>query len=284
MRSVVVTGVSTGIGHATAKVLIERGFRVFGSVRSESDATRLRDELGANFEALLFDVTDEAAVHAGAARVREALAGDTLAGLVNNAGIAVSGPLLEVPAADYRQQLEINLVGPFIVTQAFGPLLGAAPQLRGEPGRVINVSSAAGVRAMPFLGPYCASKHGLEGYSEALRRELMLFGIKVVIIGPGPVKSAIWDKAEDMDLAAYERSPFLAPMQRFRKMFLAQGRDGYPAERLGELVHHALTTAQPKLRYAPVKGRLAEKILTRVAPRSTLDRVIGKTLGLLPGS
>jgi NAD(P)-dependent dehydrogenase (short-subunit alcohol dehydrogenase family) len=148
-------------------------------------------------------VTDASAIAEAASCVREALGGETLAGLVNNAGIAVSGPLIDLPVEDYRKQLEVNLVGPFLVTQAFAPLLGTDPELRGAPGRIVNISSVAGIRAMPFLGPYAASKFGLEGYSEALRRELMLFGIDVVVIGPGPVKTAIWDKAEELDVSGF---------------------------------------------------------------------------------
>ena len=282
MRSVVITGVSTGIGHAAAQVLIERGLRVFGSVRKAEDGERVRSELGDAFTPLLFDVTDEAAIAAAAGEVRAALGGETLAGLVNNAGIAVSGPLLELPVDEYRQQLEVNVVGPFMVTQAFGPLLGADPGLRGAPGRIVNISSVAGIRAMPFVGPYAASKFGLEGYSEALRRELMLFGIDVIVIGPGPVKSAIWDKAEEVDLAPYANSPFLPAIERFRKTFLEQGRDGYPAERLGELIHRALFEDKPKARYAAVKGRFVEKAVMRLAPRRTLDRMIARMLKLRP--
>ena len=282
MQTVVITGVSTGIGHATARVLIQRGFRVFGSVRNGADADRLQAEFGEHFGPLVFDVTDAAAIAEAAACVREALAGQTLAGLVNNAGIAVSGPLLEVPAADYRKQLEVNLVGPFLVTQAFAPMLGADPAFSGPPGRIVNISSVAGLRAMPFLGPYAASKFGLEGYSEALRREMMLFGIDVVVIGPGPVMTAIWDKAEEIDMAPYAHSPYRSILERFRKVFISQGREGYPAERLGELVHTALTTPKPRVRYAAVKGRALEKLMMRFASPRMLDGMIAKMLGLGP--
>src|ERR1700760_4156836 len=123
MPSVVITGTSTGIGHGAAKVLLGRGFRVFGSVRKQADAERLKAELGMNFVPLLFDVTDEAAVNGAASEVRAALDGEKLAGLVNNAGIAVAGPLIELPVADFRRQLEINVIGPVIATKAFAPLL-----------------------------------------------------------------------------------------------------------------------------------------------------------------
>lgn len=280
MRSVVITGVSTGIGHAATKKMIERGFHVFGSVRKQEDAERVQGEFGQAFTPLIFDVIDAQAVTAAAQQVRDALKGKTLAGLVNNAGIAVSGPLLNLPEADYKKQLEVNLVGPFLVTQAFAPLLGADTTLLGEPGRIVNISSVAGIRAMPFLGPYAASKFGLEGYSEALRRELMLFGIDVIVIGPGPVKTAIWDKAEEIDVTPYADSPYRPILEKFQKVFIAQGRDGYPADRLGELIHTALTTAKPKVRYAAVKGRLVEKLMMRVASPRALDGLIAKTLGL----
>jgi len=136
MRSVVITGASTGIGWASAKLLLDKGFRVFGSVRKQADADRLKNEFGEHFTPLLFDVTDEAAVLAAAREVRTTLNGETLAGLVNNAGIAVTGPVLELSADDFRRQMDVNVIGPIIATQAFGPLLGSDPVLKGPKGRI----------------------------------------------------------------------------------------------------------------------------------------------------
>ena len=176
MQSVVVTGVSTGIGWGCVKVLVASGFRVFGSVRKQADAERLTKEFGANFTPLIFDVTDEAAVAAGAKQVEAALAGETLSGLVNNAGVAVPGPLLNLKIEDFERQIAINLAGPLIVTQAFAPLLGVDRSRKGAPGRIVMISSVGGKNAWPFNGAYSASKFGLEGMSESLRRELMIFG------------------------------------------------------------------------------------------------------------
>ncbi len=282
MKSVVVTGVSTGIGHGTAKVLAGKGFHVFGSVRKPEDADRLKKELGDRFTPLLFDVTDEAAVRRGAETVRAALGGETLAGLVNNAGIAVSGPLIELDPDDFRKQMEVNVTGPLLVTQAFVPLLGADRALTGKPGRIVNISSISGIRAMPFLGPYAASKFALEGFSEALRRELMLFGIDVIVIGPGPVRTAIWDKVEEVDTLRYGNSPYLPIMQNFQNVFIEQGRKGLAAGTLGKLVAKALTTPRPKARYSAVKGSVVEKAVMAFAPSRILDKIIGRTLGLLP--
>src|ERR1700728_4742984 len=208
MQSVVITGASTGIGWAASKLLLARGFRVFGSVRKQVDADRLKAEFGANFTPLVFDVTDEAAVLAAAREVRAALNGETLTGLVNNAGIAVAGPLLEISADQFRRQMEVNVIGPVIATQAFGPLLGSDPSLRGPKGRIVMISSVAGKSGNPLASPYSASKHAIEGLSESLRREMMLFGIDVIIVAPGAVKTPIWSKTDEDALAGNNNSPF----------------------------------------------------------------------------
>jgi NAD(P)-dependent dehydrogenase (short-subunit alcohol dehydrogenase family) len=281
MKSVVVTGVSTGIGWGTAKVLTKKGIRVFGSVRKVADGERLQKEFGTNFVPLLFDVTDTKAIAAGAATVREALKGETLMGLVNNAGIAVSGPLLYLPADELRTQMEVNLVGVLNTTQAFAPLLGADRSLTGKPGRIVNISSVGGKRAFPFIGPYAASKHALEGFSESLRRELMLFGIDVIIIGPGAVKTAIWDKAEQVDTSRYANTPYGPYIERFSKFFIEQGRkSGLPPEKLGRVILHALTTASPKVRYAVVPNFIQDRLIPALLRRRMIDRIVAGRLGL----
>ena len=283
MKSVVVTGVSTGIGWGTTKVLTEAGFHVFGSVRKEADAQRLKQEFGERFTPLLFDVTDAEAVKRGADQVRTALKGEKLFGLVNNAGIAVSGPLLELPVDDFRTQLEVNVTGPLIVTQAFAPLLGADATLKGTPGRIVNISSVGGKQAAPFLGPYAASKFAIEGFSESLRRELMLFGIDVIIVGPGAVRTAIWDKAEEIDVRPYEKSPYYPSLTKFREFFLASGRQGFPPETLGRAILKALTVKNPKVRYAVVPKRLQNWTIPQLLPKRLTDRIIGKATGLIGG-
>jgi NAD(P)-dependent dehydrogenase (short-subunit alcohol dehydrogenase family) len=281
MRSVVITGTSTGIGWGAAKALLARNFRVFGGVRKTADAERLAAEFGSSFVPLLFDVTDEPAVYAAAAQVRSALAGETLAGLVNNAGIAVPGPLLELPIEEFRRQMEVNLTGVVAVTQAFAPLLGTDQELKGRPGRIVNISSVGGKTATPFLAAYNASKFALEGLSESLRRELLLFGIDVIIIGPGAVATPIWDKAEQVDISPYLKTPYGPALERLRDYMLNLGRGGFPPERLGDTIAHALTTARPKVRYA-VSPQPVQDFLARTLPKRLLDRLIGGQLGLLP--
>jgi len=281
MRSVVVTGASTGIGWASAKFLLEKGFRVFGSVRKQTDAERLKAEFGDNFTPLIFDITDEAAVLAGAREVRNALNGETLAGLVNNAGIAVAGPVLELSADEFRHQMNVNLIGPIIATQAFGPLLGCDPSLKGTKGRIVMISSVAGKNGNPLSAPYSASKHALEGLSESLRRELMLFGIDVIIVAPGAVRTPIWSKAEEVDITAYQNSPYFPALQKVRAVMLQMGRSGLPADKIAETVHEALTAPHPKVRYQVTPDPMRH-IVTRYLPKRMVDRIIAKRLGLLP--
>jgi NAD(P)-dependent dehydrogenase (short-subunit alcohol dehydrogenase family) len=280
-KTVVVTGVSTGIGWGAAKVLTKAGFKVFGSVRKEADAKKLQAELGANFTPLIFDVTDEKAVKATTATVRAALGGQKLFGLVNNAGISVVGPLVYLPIEEFRQQLEVNLTGVVIATQAFAPLLGIEDGLAGKPGRIVNIGSVGGRNAFPFITPYNASKFGLEGLSEGLRRELMLFGIDVIVIAPGAVATAIWDKGEQVDVSRYAKTPYAGQLDRLKATAAAQGKKGLKPERLGRAIMHALTTARPKVRYVVTPDKLQNFILTR-APKRTADRLVAGQLGLLP--
>ena len=279
MKSVVVTGASTGIGWGCAKVLIGRGFRVFGSVRKQADAERLAKEFGPNFVPLIFDVTDEAAVKAGTAKVAEMLGGETLCGLVNNAGIAVAGPLLYLDLAEFRQQFEVNVTGQLIVTQAFAPLLGADPERQGPKGRIVMISSIGGTSASPFAGPYSASKFAVEGFSEALRRELMIFGIDVIIVAPGAVATPIWDKADQLDTSRYANTVYAGALDRVKAYMLALGRKGLKPEAIGEAVLKALTLAKPKTRYVVTPDPI-EHFMVNHLPRRVVDNLIAGRLGL----
>jgi len=276
----VVTGASTGIGRSAVKVLVGHGWRVFAGVRKPADADSLRQEFGEKVEPLLFDVTDVAAVGGAADQVRAKLGGQTLKGLVNNAGFAIGGPLALQPIDQIRRAFEVNTLGAVSVSQAFIPLLGADPALAGGPGRIVNISSVAGRIAAPFLGDYAMSKHALEAFSDSLRRELMIYGIDVVVIGPGAIVTPIWDKAEATDDSAYADSDYGPVLRRFKATFVKRGRQGLPAERLGETIHVALTAAKPKARYVVLRNRLVNWTLPLLLPKRVLDRLIARALGL----
>jgi len=280
MKSVVVTGASTGIGWGCVKVLTQRGFQVYGSVRKQADADRLAREFGDAFRPLIFDVTDEAAVKAGARLLADQLGGETLAGLVNNAGIAVPGPLLHLDIDAFRQQMEVNVTGQLIVTQAFAPLLGAAPGAKTKtPGRICMMSSVGGKVASPFVGPYSASKFALEGLSESLRRELMIYGVDVILIAPGAIATPIWDKADAIDVSRYANTPYKASLDMVKKYMVGLGHKGLPPERIGETVHTALTSPNPKTRYIVTPEPLTNWMGNHL-PKRLLDKTIAKRLGL----
>ncbi len=284
MKSVVVTGASTGIGWGCVKVLTGKGFHVYGSVRKQADADRLSKEFGAAFTPLLFDVTDEAAVHAAAREVAAKLGGETLAGLVNNAGIANPGPLLHVGIDSFRQQMEVNVTGQLIVTQAFAQLLGATPDAKGKtPGRICMMSSVGGKVGMPFVGPYNTSKFALEGLSESLRRELMIYGVDVIVIAPGAIATPIWDKADAIDVSRYANTPFAKSLNMVKGYMLDMGKKGFPPERIGEIVHTALTAAKPKTRYIATPDPFGNWMSNHM-PKRMVDNTIAKRLGLTRGS
>ena len=276
----IVTGASTGIGFACAKRLAEEGWLVFAGVRKPADADRLGSELGEKVRPLIIAVTDQATVDAAAAEVRNALDGRTLGGLVNNAGIAVAGPLTELPLEDFEQQLQVNVVGVVRVTQAFAPMLGIDENLEGPPGRIVMMSSMAGQMGAPFLGPYAASKHAVEGISKSLRRELTPWGIQVVVLGPGAVATPIWDKAEDIDPEPYKTTRFYEPLMRIRDYMTRTGPEGFPPSKIADRVYKAFTEDKPRFRYAIVPQRLTNWSLPKLLPERMVDNMVAKRVGL----
>ena len=278
-RSAVITGVSSGIGKATALLLGQRGYRVFGSVRREQDGAWLSERLGDLFTPLLFDINDEGAIERARAHVAAELGARPLSALVNSAGIAVAGPLLHQEPEVFARHLAINVTGPYLVTRAFASMLGAGAPPRARPSRIVMVSSISGGLATPFLGAYAASKHALEAYSDVLRRELMPFGIDVVIVGPGAVATPIWDKADNQ--TAFSDTPYAASFARFHHWITENGRKGLPPEAIAEVIADALETDSPKARYAVLRNRFGGWTVPRLLPRRMLDRTLGKRLGLI---
>ena len=247
MKNILITGVSSGIGLATAQYFIVRGYFVYGSVRKPAEAERLQGELGSQFYPLIFDVREEKAIAAAAAEVAAHLNGGQLDALVNNAGVVVSGPMQLVSIKDLSYQLEVNVLGLVSVTQAFLPLLGAQLPKRDRPGRVFNISSISGEFGAPFLGPYCASKYAVEAISDSWRRELSIFGIAVVCIQPGPIRTPIWDKAI-AETATYPDSDY-GPLLRATEHTIRESEArSIPAERVAKVVHRALEAASPRAR------------------------------------
>lgn len=253
---------------------------MFAGVRRKEDADRLAKAFGEAVHPLLFDVIDVDAVAAVVDVVGAALGGQTLAGLVNNAGVAAAGPLLHLKLADFNRQIAVNLAGPLIVTQAFAPLLGVDHRRTGAPGRIVMMSSVGGRNAPPFLGAYAASKFGLEGLTESLRRDLMPYGIEVILINPGAIATPIWTKSEGVD-ADFADTAYAPAIGRIKTYLLALGRTGLAPERVGEAVRTALSARRPKVRYR-VSATAIQDFLARTLPKRLVDGLLASRLGLRP--
>jgi NAD(P)-dependent dehydrogenase (short-subunit alcohol dehydrogenase family) len=248
---------------------------VFGSVRSAADAERLKREWGDAFMALRFDVTDVAAVTAAAAEVKGALGGADLAGLVNNAGISSPGPLSVLSPEIVRQHFEVNVLGVVHAVQAFLPLLRRAKGSASPPGRIVNISSVSGRIAYPFIGPYAASKHALEALSDSLRRELMIYGVDVIVIEPGAIDTPIWDKAAHIR-TAFQDTDWAPVLQRIDP--LATRRGALPVSAVTRRIVEALEHRRPKARYVMSDRPLLYWLGPRVLPDRWLDRIIDRAL------
>ncbi len=266
--AVLVTGASSGIGAAIARELARRGVVVFGTIRRPQDAAGLA-KLGAT--PVTMDVTDAAAIAKAQAEVERALAGRPLSGLVNNAGIPVAGPLELLPLAELRRILEVNVVGVVAVTQAFLPLLKQAH------GRIVNISSVSGRAALPFMGPYAASKFALEGLSDSLRRELLPFGVDVIVVQPGSVQSKIWDKVEAMDLSPYRGTPYGPALERFRDQALRGARRAPSPDGVARAVAKALTARRPPTRILVTDYALLTRLMFGL-PDRWMDWLVGRAV------
>ncbi len=275
--SIVITGVSTGIGHALTRQFLEKGYRVFGSVRKQEDADKLSLEFGEGFIPLLFDVTDYAAIEAAVTQVEKEVGQKGIGGLINNAGIAVGGPSLHVDIADFEYQFQVNVFGLVKCIQSFAPLLGARANHLSAPGRIINISSVSGKLGMPFVGPYVGSKFAVEGLSHSIRRELLLYGIDVIVIRPGPVKTPIWEKSIQME--PYYDTPYGKILQRFEngqvKKSIARGLT--PRFLAGRILK-VFEKRKPRTRYTMAPQVLISHYLPRLLPDRVLDAIVKKLM------
>ncbi len=279
-RAVVITGASTGIGEACALELDRRGWHVFAGVRSDEAAANLRQKASDRLSPVMIDVVDPESI-AAAAKTISASVGDTgLAGLVNNAGIVVSGPLEFVAVDAIRQQLEVNVIGQIAVTQAM------LPMLRNGPGRIVNMGSISGFVTAPYMGPYSMSKFALEAMTNAFRLELRNAGITSSVIEPASVKTPIWDKAiaageERASRASPEAEKYYrADMEQMRQASIEMRDTGMPVECVVRAVMHALTARRPKARYpVGIQTRLAACFFPFLS-NAVRERFILRSLGL----
>ncbi|GAB4229414.1 MAG: SDR family oxidoreductase [Ekhidna sp.] len=281
-KNILITGVSTGIGYDLAKIFIDHDYTVYGSVRKQEDAKRLSSAFGDKFKPLLFDVTDFAAVDKAAAELTKEIAEEGLGALVNNAGIAIGGPFIDIPIDDFRHQFEVNVFGLIKVTKAFLPLLGARENHTSEPGRILQISSVAGRQGMPFMSPYAGSKHAVEGITESMRKELQLYGIDVILIEPGPIKTPIWNKgATELVEEKFVDSAFYPALKKYQYKFIGKAlKSAWTSEKAAKIIFEAFQSVRPKARYLLVPEKFKNWTIPRLMGTRRLDRFFGKALGL----
>jgi NAD(P)-dependent dehydrogenase (short-subunit alcohol dehydrogenase family) len=278
--AIVITGTSTGIGHACALRLDAAGFEVFAGVRRAEDGERLRERASQRLRPLIVDVTDADALAAAAQTVREAVGDRGLAGLVNNAGVSVAGPLEFIPLDDLRHQLEVNLVGQVAATQAFLPLIRTAR------GRIVNMSSVGGRVASGFLGPYQASKFAIEAITDSLRKELRPWGIHVVAIEPGSIATPIWEKGSESateiidGMSPEARELYGETVSKVAELARKLGERAIPPERVAKVVERALTARRPRTRYLVGIDAQAQVLLDRLLPDRAMDALAARMMGL----
>jgi len=277
MKSILITGVSTGIGWSTAKLFLAKGYLVFGSVRKQADADRLQQEFGKDFHPLIFDVQDLKGIQEAYLEVKATLKDTSLDCLVNNAGVSVNGPMAYIALEEFSSQLDINVLGLVRVTQTFLPLLGFDTNL--PKGRIINISSGAGRVTRPFMAPYAASKHAVEAVSDGLRRELLDFGISVTVIEPGPIKSEIWNKAKAesaVQINKYKGTPYEKIYEKMDKA--VQGMEGAALDAgiISNLIYDIVEGKKNKTRYLVAPKKWMFWLAIHIFPDKFLDKMFQK--------
>lgn len=270
-RTVLVTGTSSGIGRGLCQALIKRGYKVFGTVRNRKDATELKKEFGENLDALLVDVTDEKQVVKAKERVQNYLNGKPLTALINNAGIATLGPVEFLPTSDFKKQIDTKILGTFLCTKIFLPLLGTDNNLIGNPGRIVNISSILGGKiGSPFMSGYCASKHAVEAFSESLRRELKPYRIKVIIVAPGSVSTPIWKEVKKQkDQNKYHKTKYGISFKKILNSLESFDQNSLSMKQLTSIIIKSIEIKNPKIRYNPTKDPIQK--LWPYIPKKIMD-------------
>ena len=265
-----VTGVSSGIGRAAMRELVAAGYRVFGTVRRARDTAPVQEAGGVP---VIMDVTYRSSITRAQQTVARGLDDGPLVGLVNNSGIPGVGPVELLDIDEVRRVFEVNVVGAISVIQVF------LPMLRASQGRIINISSVSALLALPFAGPYAASKSALEAFSDSLRRELANTGVKVVVIQPGSVRTPIWSKMAAMDLGLIKGTIYERAIEKVKAIALRGGEHGLQPDVIGRAVVEALKNPDPPTRIVLVDRGAWKRKLLKFLPDRWIDRMIAKRLG-----
>jgi len=282
MRTILVTGVSTGIGRAIAEELLKtKEYYVVGSVRKNGDSLYLSEKYEKLFYEVVFDVTKKDEIELGKEKVQKFLSDNNsyLSCVINNAGIALGGPIRYLDVDIFRKQFEVNFFGLIEVTKIFMDLLIESNKYKMK-NKIINVGSISGKRSYPFVGPYTASKHALEGLTDALRRELLIHDVDVVLLQPGPIRTPIWGKAPNIEDNPFLKTEYEIPLRKFNKGYIKLGVDGFPPQVIGERVVKIMKTNNPKTRHVITPKIFKNFLIPGFLPDRWVDKMTGKMLGL----
>jgi NAD(P)-dependent dehydrogenase (short-subunit alcohol dehydrogenase family) len=280
-KTILITGCSTGLGFAAARAFAERGYRVIATVRSEDDARRVKAECKGNIHSVICDVTVKEQVAELPGTVRRITGDGVLDGLINNAGIILApGPVEFQKMEDIRAQFDVNVFGMMAVTIALLPLLGTAGPVRKQPGRIINISSIEGRVASPFISAYAATKHAIEGFSHSLRRELRLFGIKVIIAAPGGIQTEMFRK-NTFPVGPLVGTAYEGAFRKLNSLVKQMEKESASAEEVARFLVRVFEARRPKARYAHSRTFM-DGPWTILIPDLWYDAMLGRLLGLQP--
>ena len=282
MRTVLITGVSTGIGKSIAIKLLENNFYVIGSVRKAEDASELESMYPDKFKSIVFDVTNKDEIYNSVSIVKDFLKQKKsyLCSVINNAGIAIGGPIRYIDIDIFKKQFDVNFFGLINVTKAFLDLLIESNKYPLK-NKIINIGSISGKRSYPFVGPYTASKFALEGLTDSLRRELLIHNLDVILIEPGPIKTPIWSKVPNIEDNPFLETEYEVPLKKLSKGYIEMGKSGLHPDVIGDKIVHVLQRNNPKTRYVITPNKLMNYIVPGFFPDRWVDKLIGKMLGLI---
>lgn len=276
MQYILITGVSSGIGFSIAEYLLQKGYFVFGTVRKENDAEVLKEKFRNNFYPLILDITDYRAIENSFEIVKNIVGTNGLTALVNNAGVVVSGTLKHLNIDDFEYQFKVNVFGLLKITQTYLPLLGADKKSTYKAGKIININSISGLFTSPFIVPYCASKYATESIADGLRRELSMYGIKVVSINPGAVKTPIWNKEQQKEnvFKGTDYEQFNSYSQRQIELSQKTGIDPFV---IAHSVHKIIERKKSNPNVILMKGAFVFKLFLKL-PKTVQDKIVNKMM------
>ena len=281
MRTVLVTGVSTGIGKSITESLIQNKFHFIGSVRKEEDSIYLKKKYSKQFDTVIFDVRDEKAIKNAKDKINSILEKNNsyLCSIINNSGIALGGPVQYLDLEIFKKQFDVNFFGLISVTKIFLDLLIKSNKYPLK-NKIINIGSISGKRSYPFVAPYTSSKFALEGFTDSLRRELMIHDIDVVLVQPGPIKTEIWNKVPDIEQNPFLNTEYGASIRKFASNYIKMGNKGFKPDIIGNRIVKILQTNKPKTRYVITPNKLINYLIPGFLPDRWVDRITAKILGL----